>query len=60
MLAGAMRRRLFVLAIVVVTPVLALSQSPKPKSHSKITGCLIGTGQPDEYQLVDENRRGVD
>jgi hypothetical protein len=49
-----MRGRLFVLAILVVAPVLAFSQSPKQKTHSKITGCLTSTGQPDEYRLVDE------
>jgi hypothetical protein len=52
-----MRGRLFVLAILVVTPALALSQSPKQKNHSKITGCLTSAGQPDEYQLVD--KKGV-
>ena len=54
MLTRAMRGGLFGMAILVVAPVLAFSQSPKPKVHSKITGCLSGTGQADEYQLVDE------
>jgi hypothetical protein len=54
MLTGAMRGRLFVLATLVVAPVLAFGQSPKPRTHSKITGCLSGTDHPDEYQLVDE------
>jgi hypothetical protein len=49
-----MRVRLFVVAIMVVAPVLAFSQSPKPKTHIKITGCLTSTGQPDAYRLVDE------
>jgi len=49
-----MRVRLFVLAIMVVAPAIAFSQSPKPKTHSKITGCLTSTGQPDQYRLVDE------
>ena len=49
-----MRGSLLVLAILVVTPALAFSQSPKQKTHSTITGCLTSTGQPDEYQLVDE------
>jgi hypothetical protein len=49
-----MRVRLLVLAIIVVAPVLAFSQSPKPKTHSKITGCLISADQPHEYRLVDE------
>src|SRR5580693_1523987 len=49
-----MRRRLFVLAIIGVAAALAFSQSPKPKTHSKITGCLTSTGHADEYQLVDE------
>ncbi len=47
-----MRGRLFVFAMLVVAPVLA--QSPNPKTHQTITGCLTGTGQPNEYQLVDE------
>jgi hypothetical protein len=49
-----MRGKLFVFAILVVPPALAFSQSPKPKTHSKITGCLTSNSQPDEYQLVDE------
>ena len=49
-----MRVRLFALAIMVVAPVLAFSQSPKPKTRSQITGCLTSTGQPDEYRLVDQ------
>ena len=49
-----MRGRLFVLAILVVAPALAFSQSPEPKTHSKITGCLTSTGQPHEYRLVDQ------
>ena len=49
-----MRGRLFALVILVVAPVLAFSQSPKPKTHSKITGCLTSTGDPEGYQLVDE------
>jgi hypothetical protein len=47
-----MRGSLFVLAIVMVVPVLA--QSPKPKTHETITGCLTGTGSRHEYRLVDE------
>lgn len=50
-----MREKAFVLAILVVAPVLTFSQSPEPKSHSKITGCLTTTGRPHEYRLVDEN-----
>ena len=50
----AMRGRLFVLATCAVAPVLAFSQSSKPKLHSRITGCLSGTGRPYEYQLLDE------
>jgi hypothetical protein len=42
------------LAILVVAPAFAFSQSPKPKTRSKITGCLTSTGKPDEYRLVDE------
>ena len=49
-----MRGKSFALAILVVAPVLAFSQSPEPKTHSKITGCLTSTGQPYEYRLVDE------
>lgn len=49
-----MRDKAFVLAILMVAPVLAFSQSPEPKTHSKITGCLTSTGQPHEYRLVDE------
>jgi len=49
-----MRGRLFVVAILVVAPVLAFSQSPKTKIHSKITGCLTSSLHPDEYELVDE------
>jgi hypothetical protein len=49
-----MRGRLFVFAILVVAPALAFSQSPKPKTHCKITGCLTSTDQSDEYRLVDE------
>jgi len=49
-----MRGRPFVLAVLVVAPALAFSQSPNPKTHSKITGCLTSTGHPNEYQLVDE------
>ncbi len=52
-----MRGSLFVLAMLVVVPVFTFSQSPEPKTHSKITGCLTSTGQPHEYRLVDE--RGV-
>ena len=49
-----MRGSLLVLAILVVTPALAFSQSPKQKTHSTITGCLTSGFQPDEYELVDE------
>jgi hypothetical protein len=49
-----MTGKLFVLAILVVAPVLAFSQSPKPRTHSKITGCLTSGDQPHEYRLVDE------
>ena len=49
-----MRGRLFVLAVLLVAPALAFSQSPK--HHSKITGCLTA-GQPNDYRLVDQ--RGV-
>jgi hypothetical protein len=49
-----MRGRLFVLAVLVVAPALAFSQSPK--HQSKITGCLTA-GQPNDYRLVDQ--RGV-
>ena len=49
-----MRGRLFVLAILVVAPAFAFSQSPKPKTHSTITGCLTSGDQSDEYRLVDE------
>jgi hypothetical protein len=51
-----MRGRLFLLAILVVAPVVAFGQSPKPRTHSTITGCLSSTGHPDEYQLVNEKR----
>src|SRR5438045_3035068 len=54
MLTRVMRGRLFLLAILVVAPVVAFGQSPKPRTHSKITGCLSSTGHPDEYQLVNE------
>ena len=47
-----MRGSLFMLAILMVAPVLA--QSPNPKTHQTITGCLTSTGHPNEYQLVDE------
>jgi hypothetical protein len=47
-----MRGSLFMLAILMVAPVLA--QSPKPKTHQTITGCLTSTGSSHEYQLVDE------
>lgn len=43
------------LAILVVAPALAFSQSPKPKTHNTITGCLTSTNQPGEYGLVDKN-----
>jgi hypothetical protein len=43
-----------VLAILVVAPVLAFSQSPKPKTHIKIASCMTSTGQPDVYELGDE------
>ena len=47
--------RLLVLAcILVVTPALSFSQSPKPKTHSTISGCLTSGDHPDEYRLVDE------
>ena len=49
-----MRGSLLVLAILVVTPALAFSQSPKQKTHSTITGCLTSGFQHDEYELVDE------
>jgi hypothetical protein len=49
-----MRRRLFVLATLLVAPALAFSHSPEPKTHSKITGCLTSTSQSHQYQLVDE------
>jgi hypothetical protein len=49
-----MRRRTFALAVLVFSPVLAFSQSPKLKTRTKITGCLTSTGQADAYQLVDE------
>jgi hypothetical protein len=45
----------FVLTILVVASVLAFGQSPEPKTHSQITGCLTSTGHPHEYRLVDEN-----
>lgn len=50
-----MRGRLFIVAISLVVPLLAFSQSPQPKTHSKITGCLTKAGQPHEYLLVDQN-----
>ena len=49
-----MRRSLFVLAILAVTLAPAFSQSPKPKTHSTITGCLTSGDKADEYRLVDE------
>lgn len=49
-----MKKKLFVLAIMVVAPVLVLSQSPKPRTHLTITGCLTSGDQPHEYRLVDE------
>jgi hypothetical protein len=49
-----MMGRPLVLTILLVAPVLAFSQSPEPKTYSKITGCLTSTGQPHEYRLVDE------
>ena len=49
-----MRGRILVLATLVFVPAIAFAQSPKPKTRSKITGCLTGTSQPDEYRLVDE------
>jgi hypothetical protein len=49
-----MRVSLFVLAILVVAPALAFNQSPKPKTHKAITGCLTSTSKADEYRLVDE------
>jgi hypothetical protein len=49
-----MKESLLVLALLVVTPALAFSQSPKQKTHSTITGCLTSGFQPDEYRLVDE------
>jgi hypothetical protein len=47
-----MRGSLVVLAILLVEPVLA--QSPKPRTHQTITGCLTSTGSRHEYRLVDE------
>jgi hypothetical protein len=47
-----MRGSLFMLAILMVAPVLA--QSPNPKTHQTITGCLTSSGSSHEYQLVDE------
>jgi hypothetical protein len=47
-----MRGSLSMLAILMVAPVLA--QSPNPKTHQTITGCLTSTGSSHEYQLVDE------
>jgi hypothetical protein len=49
-----MRGSLFVLAILVATLAPAFSQSPKPKTHNTITGCLSSGDKPDEYRLVDE------
>jgi hypothetical protein len=49
---SVMRGSLFMLAILMVAPVLA--QSPNPKTHQTITGCLTSTGSSHEYQLVDE------
>src|SRR5579863_3405517 len=49
-----MRGRLFVFAILAVAPALTFSQTPKPTTHSTITGCLTSTGHPNECQLVDE------
>jgi hypothetical protein len=49
-----MRGSSFVLAILVIAPVFSFSQSPEPKTHSKITGRLTGTGQPHEYRLADQ------
>jgi hypothetical protein len=49
-----MRGGLFLLATLAVAPVLAYSQPPKPRVHSKITGCLSSIGQPDGYQPMDE------
>jgi hypothetical protein len=42
-----MRGSLFMLAILMVAPVLA--QSPKTKTHQTITGCLTSTGSSHEY-----------
>ena len=47
-------RLLVLVSILLVTPALGFGQSPKPKTHSTITGCLTHTSQPDEYRLVDE------
>ena len=49
-----MRGRLFVLAILVIAPVLAFSQPPDPRPHSKITGCLTSAGSTEVFELVDE------
>ena len=51
-----MRGSLFVLAISVFAPVLVFSQSPKPKTHQTIVGCLTSTGSSHEYQLVDQKK----
>ena len=51
-----MRCKLFVLAILVVTPALAFSQSTKHKAT--ITGCLtsITVNNRKQYRLVDQKR----
>lgn len=55
-LAGrcVMKLRMFMLTIMVVAPVFGFSQSPNPKPHQTITGCLMATKTSHEYRLVDE------
>ena len=49
-----MKESLLLLAILAITPAIGFSQSPQPRTHKTITGCLTSNGRPYEYRLTDE------
>src|SRR4051812_23927572 len=50
-----MKQTLLVLAILVFTPGVGFSQSPSPRTHKRISGCL--TSRPFGYRLT--NKKGT-
>jgi len=57
-----MRESPIVLAILVIAPVFSFSQSPEPKTHSKITGCLEAPANltlTDSWMKTESQTRSI-